>query len=137
MRAPEEIPGFKVYMVLVGLYALLWIALEGNLVRVTVLGCAVTLWLMAAVLRRWITRRQFGLASWIAVCGALGTIGGFLSAMLTLLFMALKTGLHAHGPEFSPAQIAWVLRQAPWWTSAGLLAGMGLAMIVFVLNRES
>lgn len=137
MRAPEELPGFKVYTALVGLYALLWIALEGNLVRVTVLACAVTVWLVAAVFRRWIARRQFGLASWIAVCGALGAIGGFSGAMLTLLFMALKTGLHAHGPEFSPAQIAWVLRQAPWWTSAGLLAGMGLAMIVFVLHRES
>jgi hypothetical protein len=50
--------------------------------------------------------------------------------------MAVKTGLHAHGPEFSPSQIAWVMGQVPWWTSAGLLAGVGLAMIVTVISQK-
>jgi hypothetical protein len=44
--------------------------------------------------------------------------------------MAVKTGLHAHGPEFTPAEINWVLQQTPIWTAAGLLAGLGLGQIV-------
>lgn len=121
---------------LVGVYALIWIALEGHLARASVLGVAVALWLLTVVFRRWLAGRQMTLPHWIAVCGALGAITGFMSAMLTLLLMAVKTGLHAHGPEFSPSQIAWVIGQAPWWTSAGLLAGAGLAMIATVFSQR-
>ena len=54
---------------------------------------------------------------------------GFLTALLTLFFMALKTGLHAHGPEFTPSEINWVIARIPLWTAVGLLSGAGLGLV--------
>jgi hypothetical protein len=43
--------------------------------------------------------------------------------------MALKTGLHAHGHEFTRAEIAWVLGRTPLWALAGLFAGLGVGLL--------
>lgn len=136
MKLPEHLPGLRWATIVVAIYGVIWIALEGDLLRVTLLGCAVALLLAGALFERWLAGRIVSLGSWIALCGALGTISGFSAAVLTLIFMAVKTGLHAHGPEFPPAQIEWVLDQMPWWTTAGLLAGVGLGSIYAVARRS-
>jgi NhaP-type Na+/H+ or K+/H+ antiporter len=51
------------------------------------------------------------------------------SSLLTLVFMAIKTGLHAHGPEFTLQEIQWVSQQTPLWAAVGLLIGLGLGML--------
>ena len=53
-----------------------------------------------------------------------------------LLLMAVKTGLHAHGPEYSAAQMAAVVGQWPFWVGAGVLAGMGLGMLALALTGD-
>ena len=136
MKLPEHLPGLRWATIVVAIYGVIWIALEGDLLRVTLLGCAVALLLAGTLFERWLAGRIISLGSWIALCGALGTISGFSAAVLTLIFMAVKTGLHAHGPEFTPAQIEWVLDQMPWWTTAGLLAGVGLGSIYAVARRS-
>ena len=50
--------------------------------------------------------------------------------------MAVKTGLHAHGPEYSAAQMAAVVGQWPFWVGAGVLAGMGLGMLALALTGD-
>jgi hypothetical protein len=50
-------------------------------------------------------------------------------ALMTLMLMALKTGLHAHGPEYPTDQIFWVWRQLPLWAGVGALAGLGLGLL--------
>ncbi len=65
----------------------------------------------------------------VALAVAAGVVYGVGVALLTLGLMALKTGLHAHGPEYSTAQIVWVWRQAPLWAVAGALAGLGLGLV--------
>jgi len=127
-------PGLKLATILLAAYAAVWIALEGNVVRVTALGWATALVGLGFVYERQLAGRRVSPVLWVALAAALGVITGFSSAVLTLLFMALKSGLHAHGPEFNPAQINWVVRQIPWWTSAGLLAGLGVAMIAVVMQ---
>lgn len=136
MEIPERVPGLKLATVLAAAYAVVWIALEGNLVRVTILGCATSLLLLGAVVQRWLAGRRLSPIAWLATCAALGAIVGFNSGIFTLLFMAVKTGLHAHGPEFSPVQINWLLQQLPWWTSGGLLAGLGVGVIFAVARQE-
>lgn len=136
MELPERVPGLKLATVLVAAYAIVWIALEGNLVRVTILGFATSLLLLGAAVQRWFAGRHLAPLVWLALCASLGAILGFTGGMFTLLYMAVKTGLHAHGPEFSQAQISWLLGQLPWWTSAGLLAGLGLGMIFVVARQE-
>lgn len=135
MELPERVPGLKLATVLVAAYAVVWIALEGNLLRVTILGFTTSLLLLGAIVQRWFAGRRIAPLVWLALSASLGAILGFTGGMFTLLFMAVKTGLHAHGPEFSQVQISWLLGQLPWWTSAGLLAGLGLG-VIFVVARQ-
>jgi hypothetical protein len=118
--------------VLVAVYGVAWIALEGNLARVTIFGCALSLLGLGYLFQRLLAGRRLSVHLWLLVSAALGVLFGFSCAVLTLLLMAVKTGLHAHGPEFNPAQIGWVVGQTPWWTSAGLLLGLGLGLIFAV-----
>lgn len=136
MTFPRTVPGLKALTILVGAYGVIWIALEGNLARVTLLAIGVTLVAVGNVLTRFLGGRTMPLLLGLAVAAALGALSGFTSAMLTLLLMVVKTGLHAHGPEFTPEQINWVLAQLPWWTTAGLLAGVGMGLVRAAISRQ-
>jgi hypothetical protein len=65
-----------------------------------------------------------------------GFLFGLGCGLMTLLLMVLKTGLHGHGPEFSPAEINWVWGQIPLWGLVGLLGGLGLGMITVTIKGE-
>ncbi len=129
MTFPRTVTGLKALTIVVGAYSVIWIALEGNLTRVTLLAIGWTLVALGHVLKRFLSGRTMPLLPGLAVTAALGALSGFTAAMLTLVLMAVKTGLHAHGPEFTPDQIDWVLSQLPWWTTAGLLAGLGVGLV--------
>ncbi|HSM54623.1 MAG TPA: hypothetical protein VK879_00580 [Candidatus Sulfomarinibacteraceae bacterium] len=133
---PQRIPGLRFLTILVAAYAVVWIALEGMLWRVALLGTGTALVGAGVVAQRWLGGRTFALPAWLALSGALGTLVGFSSTVLTLLFMAMKTGLHAHGPEFSSQQIDWVFSQLPWWTTAGLLAGVGIGLVAAAAGKR-
>ena len=66
-----------------------------------------------------------------------GLVLGAGSGLATLIFMAVKTGLHTHGPEFSQAEIEWVLGNLTLWTAVGLLVGLGLGLIWAGLERRN
>ena len=59
----------------------------------------------------------------------LGTLYGALSNIMVLVFMTIKTGAHAHGPEYTTFQIDWIINQLPYWAVAGLLAGIGFGLL--------
>ena len=73
--------------------------------------------------------RTFSVKQWWGITAVLGLLLGLGSGLLTLLFMAVKTGLHAHGPEFTPPEVTWLLQQILLWTAVGLLAGLGLGLL--------
>jgi hypothetical protein len=131
MRIPEQIPGLKPAAWLLGVYTVIWISLEGVLWRSLLLGVAVTLLCLAYVTQRRLGGHTISLAKSIVAAGLWGAVAGLCSGLLTLLFMSLKTGLHAHGPEFTVQEIGWVLRQIPWWGLAGLSLGLGLALLIW------
>jgi hypothetical protein len=59
----------------------------------------------------------------------IGTLSGAAVSPLTLLLMAFKSGLHAHGqPDFTLSQMAAVLARTPVWALAGFLMGLGIAV---------
>jgi len=130
MQIPRQIPGLKWATALLGLYGMVWMALEGTLLRETLLGASATAVALAHLTQRFLGARRLPRALWLLAAGGLGALGGAGSAILTLVFMALKTGLHAHGPEFTPAEINWVAAQIPLWTATGGLTGVGLGLIV-------
>lgn len=128
MSLPSRLPGLRLVTVLWAVYAGAWISLEGALVQVVAMGVATTaVSLGHLVQRRW-GGRQLTRPKWLLLATAVGTALGSGGVLLTLLFMVMKTGLHAHGPEFTPAEIAWVWQQLPLWTISGGLAGLGLGM---------
>lgn len=109
--------------------ALVWLPLEGDLGREVTLAASGLALAMAHWLARPGGRRITSLvpaAGWGAALG-LGAGAALLPAVL--LLMALKTGLHAHGAEYTAAELAWLWAQVPWWIGAGGLAGVGLTLL--------
>ena len=129
MSIPPRLPGLKLATILLAGYFVLWIPLEGNLTQTVLIGVWVALVTAGHLMQRWLGGRTLGRGRWLLVAAAFGLSLGLGSAILTLLAMTLKTGLHAHGPEFTRAEINWALAQLPYWTAAGLLAGLGLGLL--------
>ncbi len=112
-----------------GIYALVWIGLEGELWQTVALGGSTAVLLVAYEWRRWGRKRPLVTRSFLLLSALAGFLIGLFSALLTLFFMALKTGLHAHGPEFTPQEIAWVVQQTPFWAGVGLLVGLSVGLL--------
>ena len=129
MKIPDRLPGLKTGMILLSMYTAVWITLEGALWRVIVMGVGVTAVSLGYGWQKWLGGQVVDGWKWWSVTAVTGLLFGLGSSLLTLIFMIVKTGLHAHGPEFTPAEINWVLQQTPIWTIAGLLGGWGLGLL--------
>ncbi len=136
MTIPDHVPALRVATLLWGLYALVWLALEGNLGRDGLLAgwglALLALWLVA----RWFGSRPLTVGRAAALGAAVGLAWGAALVPAVFLLMALKTGLHAHGPEYTTAQISWIVGQWPFWVGAGVLSGVGLALVGLGLSRR-
>lgn len=129
MQIPARVPGLKGATVLVAIYGAVWITLEGHLLRVLALAVGVTLVVLGHVVQHYAGGRDLSLRQWLALAAGLGVAAGLGSGVFALLFMALKTGLHAHGPEFALAEINWVAARITGWALGGLFAGVGLGLL--------
>lgn len=130
MRIPEKIPHLWPVTLLVGLYTAVWSTLEGRLAYDVLLAVAALALFMAWFVVRRLGGRTLPRGWGVALATATGAAYGVGVVLLTLLLMILKTGLHAHGPEYTAAQVAWVWRQAPLWGAAGALAGLGVGLLL-------
>lgn len=129
MQLPDRIPLIKWITILWMGFMAIWAMLEGG-VQATVFAALFTSLVTAGQLfNRYLRGRRFSTNSWLAFSAVAGAVTGMGCGLFTLLFMAIKTGLHAHGPEFTAADIDWVLQQIPLWTFAGLLGGLGLGFL--------
>ena len=129
MVFPRNIPGLKLLMGLWLVYTVVWISLEGALVQVIVMGTATAVLLVGHGWQRWLGGKMVGRGLGVLVTTLSGAGLGAGSALLTLVAMAVKTGLHAHGPEFTQAEIAWVWNIVPLWTAVWFLVGLGVGLI--------
>ena len=136
MRIPVRVPYLRAATLLWGVYALVWLALEGHVARDGLLAgwgvALLALWAAARLLGG----RELSTGQVVALGAAAGLAWGVALGPAVLLLMAVKTGLHAHGPEYSAAQIAAVVGQWPFWVGAGVLAGMGLGMLALALTGD-
>lgn len=136
MLIPSRIPGLRLFSILVAIYAAIWISLEGAKQQVILLAVAFMLVTAGYLVQRFLGGKQLSARRWVLYLTGLGLIVGLGSAFLTLIFMAVKTGLHGHGPEFTQAEIEWVIGQIPLWTLAGLTAGLGLGLLTTGFTNE-
>jgi len=137
MQIPAKLPGLKMLTAVWAVYGVVWMALEGNLWRVVLMAGLTTAVLLATLGQKVLAGRLVPVGWWVVITAVTGLGFGLFSALLTLFFMALKTGLHGHGPEFSLLEIHWVLAQIPLWTAVGCLAGAGLGLVSAGLSRQS
>ena len=76
--------------------------------------------------------RGFSTGEWFVwmIFGGAGT--GMSAALAAILLMAIKVSLHSHTyPDYSPTAVVGLFVRAPQWGLAGLLIGLGLALISF------
>ncbi len=135
MTFPRQIPYLRLLVLLWGAYAAVWLALEGAPGRELLLA-AWTVGLAAlAGTARAVGERRLSAGQVVALTGVVGLVAGAAVVPATLVAMALKTGLHAHGPEYTAAQLAAVWAQWPLWLVAGGVAGVGLGLLLVGLRR--
>ena len=137
MVFPQKIPGFKLLLMVWGIYTAVWISWEGALIRVAIMGTATMILLLGYGWQQWLGGKMVGRAVGLGVTAVSGSLLGAGSNLLTFVFMAVKTGLHAHGPEFTRAEIAWVWGMLPLWTAVGLLMGLGAGLIWAGMGTET
>ncbi len=130
MTVPARIPLLKIFSVILFLYAIFWISLEGRLWQSILLAIGVTIVAAGYAWQRYLGGRTFSLRTWLIATGLSGMLFGLLVGLLTILLMVVKTGLHGHGPEFTTGEISWVLEQIPLWSTIGLLAGLGAGVLI-------
>ena len=134
MQVPAKMPALKGATILLGGYFVVWVALEGNLSQTIALAMlAIGVWL-GRIGQRYGAGRKMSPAGWLLLSGFGGLFFGGGIGPLTLALMALKTGLHAHGPEFTLLEINFIVTQMPLWGFAGLLAGLGLGLILYAIQ---
>lgn len=135
MNIPNKIPYLRVVTVIWAIYSLIWITLEGSMTYVLLMGISTTLLSAAYAVQRYFGGKQFSIARWLILATAVGTYIGLGCAGLSLFFMGIKTGLHAHGPEFTASEILFLIDRLPFWSLLGALTGLGLGLIAISLTQ--
>ncbi len=111
-------------------------ASEGELYRAVIMAFLITSLATGYLIQRYLAARTLSVRGWILALAGLGALFGASVALLTLVFMAVKTGLHNHGLEFTQDQVSWVIRQIPLWGVAGLIGGLGLGLVTANLAKN-
>ncbi len=137
MQLPDKLPGLRLLTILLAGYFALWISLEGDLTQTVILAVGSCVLAAAHLIQRWGRGRELSPGVWLLLMAGTGMGMGAAAVFVTLAFMAVKTGLHAHGPEFTPSEIAWVWNQLPLWTIIGTLTSLGLASLILGMKGSS
>ena len=137
MQLPDHVRGLKWITVLWALTIGIWVMLEGDFRQTILLGLLSCIVLLGHLANRMLAGRTLALGVFLLLSALFGGLLGLGSALLTLFFMAIKTGLHAHGPEFNAQEIEWIFQQIPLWTLAGLLGGLGLGLLLKAVSSKT
>lgn len=135
MQIPDQIPGLKWLILLWAISAVVWSALEGDFQQVLFFSLLTMLTGQAYLLGRLLGGRYFTAVRGLLIMALWGLACGVAAVFLTFFLMAVKTGLHAHGPEFTSAELSRLWRLLPLWGLAGLLSGLGLGLLLVARTR--
>lgn len=136
MKIPTTIPYFKPALGLVLAFGLLWMALEGDLWRDVILAAAVVLLAVGSLIARLFGGQVLSVKQFVFLAAVAGLAAGAALPLVTIFLMALKTGIHAHGPEYTEREIAWVWNQLLVWAGAGAFFSLGVALLLLARRHE-
>lgn len=129
----------KIAWAFAGLVWLFWIGYEDRgLVAVLIVSAVIVVPVGFDAYVRWrvklgVSYRQSTLRGALA-----GTLSGALVGIVAILIALMKVSLHQHViPDFSSGDILTLLNRIPAWSSAGLLIGSSLAMIMWGKEYDS
>jgi hypothetical protein len=127
LAASRELFGLRIAGFLIGAAVLLWLPFEDVSAAVVLLfAAAINAWWGARLLLATPNDRRALLLRYALV----GMLAGLAVTPVALLLMAFKSGAHGHNlPDFSYDQILAVILRTPVWTAAGLLLGLGGALL--------
>ena len=128
-QIPKKLPGLRWATALLGVYAAVWMPLEGNLPLTILLAVWATAVAAGYLIQQKLGGESLSAWQWVGLTAVSGLLMGLSAGILTLVFMALKTGLHDHGPEFGRGEIDWVIQRIPIWMGAGALSGGGWGLL--------
>ena len=136
MHVPEHQRELRWITILWVISALVWLSFEGELSGTVILGIFSSALFLAQGGQKLLAGRRFSPGIWLLLAAVIGLFWGILAVLFSLLLMVVKTGVHAHGPEFTTNEITWIGEQLPIWAFAGLLAGLGLGLITLTLTSR-
>jgi hypothetical protein len=118
---------------LLGILVLVWLPFEeSSVLGVLVIAGLFCTWGGIWVLFKTGSYRKHGIVRNVLIWG----LAGFFVVPITILLMAIKTGIHGHGtPDFSVEQMQAVLSRIPYFMFGGVLVGAGIGLLRTV-NRE-
>jgi hypothetical protein len=137
MQIPDHVPGLRILFIFWAVSAVIWSALEGNLLRLQLFAVLTAVTAAAFLFQRLMAGRRFAVGTGILAAVLWGLALGVGSALMALFLMAVKTGLHGHGPEFMAVDIANVLGHLPLWSLVGLLSGLGFGLLLLARSANS
>jgi hypothetical protein len=130
MQIPDRVPGLKWLVIFWAVTAVVWSVLEGDFGRVRFFAFLTTLTGLGYLFQRLMAGKAFSVVGGLLTMALWGLALGMGTALITFFLMILKTGLHAHGPEFSMVEIMAVWGQIPLWSLVGVLIGLGLGFLL-------
>ena len=136
MAFPRIVPGLKITTIIVALFGAIWVTLEGDFRWSLLMALMVLAVSVGYLVQRFLGGRNFSLPQGLAIVAAIGLGAGLIFAPLVMAFMAIKTGLHGHGPEFRQEEIEWIFDRVLLWTFVGLTTALGLALLYIGFGQQ-
>lgn len=119
-------------MIITFLVIMVWMPFEGIFWFVTGVGILLTgvwVWVLhqryKQIVLNWFPSPAAGVVYWALT----GGMAGLIAPAFILGLMVLKTGVHAHGAEYTPLEILWVAHQFGTWLMWGAAVGFGVGLI--------
>jgi tetrahydromethanopterin S-methyltransferase subunit F len=136
MVFPRIVPGLKIATIVVALLGAIWLTLEGDILWSLLMALMVLAVSVGYLVQRFLGGRKFSLPQGLAIAAAIGLAAGLIFAPLVMVFMAIKTGLHGHGPEFTQEEIMWAFDRILLWAVIGLMTALGLALLYIGFGQQ-
>jgi hypothetical protein len=133
----EKVSPLKIGLILLAVCGLAWISLEGEPRWSSIMALFTLLVGIGYLAIKLVRGRTINGIGWIVLLAGSGLVIGLLFGPVTLFYMALKTGLHGHGAEFTRAEMLWFIDRIILWAVSGLVAGAGLGFLTSAFKQKA